>query len=134
MSTRSVKAIFDPGTREAIMSYTHFDGYPDYMGQMLTTHYNDEERARRLISLGNTSSVAQYIDPQEAGYSEEEAKTHSFDTPLKNVSIFYGRDRGEEGEDAITKRNTDPMHIFAFVKDSLGPNTCGLVFLPETAR
>ena len=117
MSTRSVKAIFDPETREAIMSYTHFDGYPEYMGTMLATYYNDEERARRLISLGEASSVKRYLDPEEAGYSKEEAKTHSFDTPLKNVSVFYGRDRGEDGVDAITKKHTDPMHIFAFVKE-----------------
>ncbi len=117
MSTRSVKVIFDPETREAIMSYTHFDGYPAYMGQMLTRYYNDEERARRLISLGEASSVKRYIDPEEAGYSEEEAKTHSFDTPLKDVSIFYGRDRGEEGVEAFIGRNADPLSIFVSVKD-----------------
>lgn len=117
MSTRSVKAIFDPKTEEAIMSYTHFDGYPDYMGKVLTEHYSDLERASLLISLGDASFVDPFIDPKEAGYSEEEAKTHSFDTPLKNVSVFYGRDRGEDGVDAITKKHTDPMHIFAFVKE-----------------
>ena len=116
MSTRSVKAIFDPETREAIMSYTHFDGYPGYMGKMLTEHYSDLEKARRLISLGDASSVRPFITPQEAGYSEEKAKTHSFDKPLKTVSVFYKRDRGEDGVDAITKKHTDPMHIFAFVK------------------
>jgi len=117
MSTRSVKAIFDPKTQEAIMSYTHFDGYPEYMGEMLTKHYFDAERARRLISLGDASFIEPFIDPIEAGYSEEEAKKHSFDSPLKNVSVFYGRDRGEDDVDAVTKYNTDPMHIFAFVKD-----------------
>jgi hypothetical protein len=69
--------------------YCHWDGYPRNNGQILFDHYQDREKVEKLISLGDISSLAEEIDATEP--------THSFDTPVKGVTIFYGRDRGEEG-------------------------------------
>lgn len=115
-ATTSMKALFDPNTGKVIMSYTHFDGYPSYMGKLLTEHYADEERARLLISMGPASSIGPYIDPKEAGYSDEEAKSHSFVTPLKDVSVFYGRDRGEENSSPVAMSDMTPEDLRLFLR------------------
>lgn len=68
--------------------YCHWDGYPSNNGDILYHHYKDREKVEKLISLGSISSLdneVETIDP-----------THSFDTPVDGVTVFYGRDRGEE--------------------------------------
>lgn len=47
--------------------YCHWDGYPSThgdggVGYMLLTYYNDADKARRLIRLGNLSSLAPTIE------------------------------------------------------------------------
>lgn len=74
--------------------YCHYDGYLDYNGVMLLEHYNSKERVEELLSYGNISSLREKIMP-------EKGSTHSFDKPDKDVTIFYGRDRGEEGQEAF---------------------------------
>ena len=68
--------------------YCHWDGYPSNNGQILFDHYQDREKVEKLISLGDISGLAEEIETTDS--------THSFDTPAKGVTIFYGRDRGEE--------------------------------------
>lgn len=67
--------------------YCHHDGYPEYMWEMLTTNYNTEELATKLVNLGDASAIYEKLEPTTA--------THSFDNPERGVCIFYGRDRGE---------------------------------------
>ena len=75
--------------------YCHYDGYLAYNGAMLLEYYNTKERVEELISLGNISSLREKITP-------EKGSTHSFDKPDKDVTVFYGRDRGEKGQEAFT--------------------------------
>ena len=94
MSTRSYIAIkTSEDTYKGV--YCHYDGYLDYNGVMLLEHYNSKERVEELLSYGNISSLREKITP-------EKGSTHSFDKPDKDVTIFYGRDRGEEGQEAFT--------------------------------
>ena len=84
--------------------YCHYDGYLDYNGVMLLEHYNSKERVEELLSYGNISSLREKITP-------EKGSTHSFDKPDKDVTVFYGRDRGEKGQEAFTctkEELTDP--------------------------
>jgi hypothetical protein len=67
--------------------YCHFDGYPSHVGKMLKDYYQDESKIDSLISLGNMS----YLDKEIFPHSEN----HSYKTPDYEVSVFYGRDRGE---------------------------------------
>lgn len=37
--------------------YCHFDGYPEYMGALLTQHYNNYNDILNLVLCGDTSSI-----------------------------------------------------------------------------
>lgn len=73
--------------------YNHSDGYLEYLGRMLLEHYNSEEKAKALVELGDVSVVKEKLTPAEG-------TVHSFDYDKRQegVSVFYGRDRGEEWE------------------------------------
>ena len=73
--------------------YNHSDGYLEYLGRMLLEHYNSEEKAKALVELGDVSVVKEKLAPAEG-------TVHSFDYDKcqEGVSVFYGRDRGEEWE------------------------------------
>lgn len=92
MSTRSYICIETESTKitgEMLGIYCHWDGYPEHNGQILVNHYKDREKVKRLIALGDLSSLAPNIDP-------EPNTAHSFKDPQDNVCVAYGRDRGEE--------------------------------------
>ena len=36
--------------------YHHWDGYPEWLGNILKKHYNEDEKVRELIDGGNMSS------------------------------------------------------------------------------
>ena len=73
--------------------YNHSDGYLEYLGRMLLEYYNSEEKAKALVELGDVSVVKEKLAPAEG-------TVHSFDYDKRQegVSVFYGRDRGEEWE------------------------------------
>lgn len=60
--------------------YCHNDGYLDHNGRILQDHYTDEASVRALIELGNLSVLGSTPDN----------------------SFAYGRDRGDEGQEAVT--------------------------------
>ena len=39
-----------------LSAYHHWDGYPQWLGRILTTHYNSREQAAELIDGGDMSS------------------------------------------------------------------------------
>ena len=84
MSTQCGIAIKSDKGYETI--YVHSDGYPEYMWPMLTEHYNSEELAKKLVSLGDASYISEKLEP---------TGPHSFEKPDFEVCCFYHRDRGE---------------------------------------
>jgi hypothetical protein len=55
MATRSRIGIqFNDGT--ILSAYHHWDGYPEWLGRILNTHYYDKVKASVLISGGDMSS------------------------------------------------------------------------------
>ena len=88
MATRSTIAIeAADGTIKQI--YCHWDGYLDHNGEILIKHYAEPHRAAAMIELGDISSLCAEYDPGN--------DNHSFNAPKAGVTIYYGRDRGEEG-------------------------------------
>ncbi len=104
MATRSTIALeFADGTVQQV--YCHWDGYLDNNGVLLQGHYSDPFKLRDLIDLGDISSLGPNIGDQ-----------HEFDCPAhikygtpeyeawsdakREVTTFYGRDRGETGCEA----------------------------------
>lgn len=90
MSTRSTISILkEDGSVEQI--YAHWDGYISNNGVILFNYYQDNQKVKELINLGNLSSLQPEIYPTE---------DHSYDKPQSKVTIFYERDRGEDNAKA----------------------------------
>lgn len=64
----------------------HYDGYLEGVGAMLIKHYATQELADALVAGGHASALGARCDG---------APGHSFATPVKGQTIYYGRDRGE---------------------------------------
>jgi hypothetical protein len=56
MATRSIIGVEDP-QGQVIFIYCHCDGYPEYNGAMLKKHYDTQEKALELVSLGDMFSL-----------------------------------------------------------------------------
>lgn len=102
MATRSTIAIArEDGTVAKV--YAHWDGYLENNGDLLIKFYNTAEKVEELIALGDISSLNIEIgikhpfgyDYNKPGDSEEWNRLYG------DMTTFYGRDRGEEGTEAV---------------------------------
>lgn len=85
MSTHSTIAVqYEDGTIQ--QSFCHWDGYLEHNGKILVDNYNTIDLAKTLIALGSISTLAERIFPGSG---------HSYNHPEKGVTVFYGRDRGD---------------------------------------
>lgn len=94
MSTRSFICVEqDDGSYKGV--YCHSDGYLTYNGAMLLDHYNSREKAEEIIALGDLSLLCEKLNP-------DPEKPHSFDYDKRqeDVTVAYGRDRGEKNTEA----------------------------------
>ena len=90
MATRSnIGILNEDGTVDYI--YCHFDGYLEYNGSILNKHYTTEEQVRKLIALGDMSSLGEKLGEKQ-----------DFNGPRVNKDwcLVYGRDRGESNTEA----------------------------------
>jgi len=85
-----------------IAVHCHWDGYLENNGEILFKHYQNPEKILKLVSFGNMSSLGSDVEPA-AGVS------HSFDKKAENVTVYYGRDRGEDGVESRTFNTRDEM-------------------------
>jgi hypothetical protein len=87
MATRSTIAVQTAdGTVRQV--YAHWDGYLEHNGRILAEHYDEQELVEALVEHGDISSLRAKINPEGS---------HSFDDPQEDVTVYYGRDRGEKG-------------------------------------
>lgn len=87
MSTNStIKILRKDGTQTSI--YCHSDGYIEHNGVILQQYFNTPEKVEELLALGDLSYLGTKLAPT--------TDTHSFETPERDVTIAYHRDRGEE--------------------------------------
>jgi len=85
MATRSrIGMELENGTIKSI--YCHWDGYPSHNGRILLDHYQDAEKVKELIELGDISSLGNEVSTDAP---------HSFENPCDGVTVAYHRDRGE---------------------------------------
>ncbi len=86
MSTRSFIGIHNQdGSISGI--YCHWDGYPTHVGSILKEHYSNEDKLKKLIDLGDISSLGKEI-----------GEKHDWNNPHPDWTVAYARDR----EDPIT--------------------------------
>lgn len=88
MATRSAIGIEKDG--KIFAAYCHYDGYLENNGEILHKHYQNPEKVLKLITLGDMSSLGEEFEPPEG-------VEHTYNKPAKNVTVYYGRDRGEDG-------------------------------------
>ena len=60
MGTRSNIAVEQPNG-EVVVAYCHYDGYPEYNGQLLNDHYNTTKKAKDLVNQGYFSSLKKTV-------------------------------------------------------------------------
>jgi len=87
MGTRSRIGVMHGNNCKSV--YCHWDGYLDFNGKLLMEHY-DSSKANHLVALGDLSSLRPEVFIPEG-------VEHSFNSPAENITVFYGRDRGETG-------------------------------------
>lgn len=93
MSINATIAITDGVLCKAV--YLHWRGDIAGAGVMLHNYYATQEKAESLIALGSLSSLRERIAPLPG-------EKHTFEAPIKDVTVAYCRDRGE------------PLQIFSF--------------------
>ena len=100
MATRSTIAIAREDGSVAQV-YCHWDGYLENNGVLLVNHYNTADKVEELIAGGDISSLGEIVgvehpfDTRIAEMAQEE-----YDRLYGNMTLYYGRDRGEEGTGA----------------------------------
>ena len=87
--TRWLVGIEEPSGK-ITSTYGHYDGYPEWAGKHLKKYYRNPAVVKQLLKLGRAgiSTIGKKI---------KGSKDHSFEKPEKDVTVFYGRDRGEKG-------------------------------------
>ena len=86
MATRgTIAVVHGDGTVSQV--YCHYDNYLSGTGVTLVEHYDTLERAEYLVSLGDISALGPLIEPT--------SDSHTFNHPDVDVTVYYGRDRGE---------------------------------------
>lgn len=88
MGTRSSITVKHPTTGQYHNIYCHWDGYTINNGALLIEHYNSLTLALALVSPGDMSSLREKCNGEEG---------HTFDSPNEGQTVYYGRDRGEDG-------------------------------------
>ncbi len=96
MGTRSAIGIKHGDVVKAI--YCHYDGYPEYMGRVLTLYYQDSIKVNKLISMGDMSSIGAAIGNKHA-FND---RSNYLDNNIAEQCTFYARDRGEDNVDFRT--------------------------------
>jgi|688.fasta_scaffold521633_2 hypothetical protein len=91
------------GTIQAV--YCHNFGYPEGLGVTLQTHYNSLAAALEIMKLGDLSFLGKKLNPPSN-------QVHSWENPSQDISIAYGRDRGEVGTEVKHFGNLDKLMFF----------------------
>ena len=101
MGTRSMIAIQNPYSKDVRAVYCHWDGYLEHNGSILQKHYSQSPKVNNLIALGDLSSLRPEIGEKHAFSQHELPKdeVEAFKEATKDMCTFYGRDRGETGQE-----------------------------------
>ena len=80
--------------------YCHHDGYPEVVGEILVNHYNTEEKIRKLLELGDMSSLGTEPVENLRGWEMPKAGTADWmkaymELHPENQCVIY-KTRGED--------------------------------------
>ena len=88
MGTRSNIAYERPNG-QVIMTYCHYDGYPEYNGLLINEHYNNQKKAEELANQGYLSSLKPTIEESLEGRANIEPPQiyHSLHSYLNDINF-----------------------------------------------
>lgn len=105
MGTRARIAVKHPTNGTFASIYTHWDGYPSHHGPILLKHYDTFEKVCELMALGDLSVLGERIGVKhDFNTSYQQRKDE-----LGDICVSYGRDRGEEGIEAVVSDSLDSL-------------------------
>ena len=76
--------------------YCHHDGYPEYVGTILTYKYRNITKIEKLLALGDISILGEYIEPKNKNVP------HTVMNYQKKTVVAYNRDGNE---DLVIRKN-----------------------------
>src|SRR5215471_1678642 len=79
--------------------YCHFDGYPSGVGKVLYEYYQEPTKIAELLKLGDLSILGGDIG-RKVDF-EKRYKDKAYRETTEGQCLAYGRDRGEEGTEAM---------------------------------
>ena len=127
MSTNARIGMKIGNTDMAKTIYCHWDGYIDYVGKMLFTHYNSKNKINELLENGDLSAIGPIIGKQ-VDFNTYNPYDENSD---EKQCVFYKRDRGDEDTDAIEIR-IDSLKNFETYNYLYTDDNGWLVSSPET--
>ena len=94
MATRA-RIGFETKVGEIVSAYHHYDGYPAGLGFNLIKNYvGDRDKFMEAVMLGDASYWGKTPYPSTS--------EHRFNNAEDDVSVYYGRDRGEDNVAPVT--------------------------------
>jgi len=84
MSTNSRIGYLKEDGETCVSVYCHWDGYPEWVGRILSESYTDLDKIKALIAEGDISSLDREI-----------GERHDFVSRKEGWTTFYRRDRKE---------------------------------------
>ena len=75
--------------------YHHWDGYPEWLGRILTTHYNTKDKVAELIDGGDMSTC--WNDNNEPEYYT--ARGEEYQPPRYDADLCEYLDKNNSGEE-----------------------------------
>lgn len=86
--------------------YCHNLGSLFGVGETLKKHYKSKKKIEALMALGNISFLGKKVAP-------EEGQIHNFERNVKDVTVAYHRDRGDD----LIWCNPNQMEEYNYVWD-----------------
>jgi len=88
-----------------LSAYHHWDGYPQWLGRILQTHYNTKEKVSELIDGGDMSSC--WTNERWGGVNE-------YGGQMKEETAEYGAQYySQRGEDTPPRYDNDMEEFFS---------------------
>lgn len=99
MATRS-RIGYTNNDGSIVSAYCHYDGYPQHNGKILLESYQTLDKVKELVNNGDMSCLRSRCDKPEG---------HTWEKPHADVTLYYGRERGEKNVEARISKSKDEL-------------------------
>ena len=126
MATRALIGYLDD-SKKLTSTYNHYDGNPEYLGKVLKEHYNGEDKAKSVASVGYISSIdedgkinSKFKEPANTMILDEEAFSAAMQ--IADEIDSYGGDYGYVyfNDEWNTIKNNGGANMARQIVDELG--------------